>query len=107
MKTKSNTGLVDCPGNLGDLHPDLGFKFGSGGAHCARTMMLADLTALLSSAPDNAKRDDFNKHIIEENCLGKKTTSNRWLAAWASADQAWQGIYVHSGLSRQEPWFRS
>ena len=86
MKTKSNTGLVDCPGNLGDLRPDLGFKSGSGGAHCARTMMLADLTALLSSAPANAKRDDFNKLIVDENCLGKKTTSNRWLTARHLAD---------------------
>jgi hypothetical protein len=80
MKTKSSAGLADCPGNLGDLHPDLGFKAGSSGAHSAPTMMLADLTALLSSAPAEANRDDFNKRIVEENCLGKKTTSNRWLA---------------------------
>ncbi len=43
--------------------------------------MLTDLTALLSKAPAHAKRDDFNKLIVEDNCLGKKTTSNRWLTA--------------------------
>jgi len=86
MQTKSNGGVTDCPGNLGDLRPDLGFKAGSGGAHSSRTMMLADLTALLSSAPAEAKRDDFNKRIVEENCLGKKTTSNRWLTARHLAD---------------------
>jgi hypothetical protein len=86
MQTKSNTGVTDCPGNLGDLHPGLGFKTGSGGAHSARTMMLTDLTTLLSNAPAEAKRDDFNKRIVEENCLGKKTTSNRWLTARHLAD---------------------
>jgi len=30
MKTKSGRGGGDCPGNLGDLHPDLGFKAGVG-----------------------------------------------------------------------------
>ena len=86
MKSKSDAGLADCPGNLGDLYTDLGFKAGNGGTHSARTMMPADLTALLSNAPAHAKRDDFNKFIVEENCLGKKTTSNRWLTAWHLAD---------------------
>jgi hypothetical protein len=86
MKSKSDGGLADCPGTLGDLQLYLGFKAGSGGAHSARTMMLADLTALLSSAPAHAKRDNFNKFIVEENCLGKKTTSNRWLTARHLAD---------------------
>ena len=86
MQTKLNCCVTDCLGNLGDLHTDLGFKTGSSGAHSSRTMMLADLTALLSSAPAEARRDDFNKSIIEENCLGKKTTSNRWLTARHLAD---------------------
>jgi hypothetical protein len=86
MKHNSEVSLADCPGTLGDLHSDLGFKSGSGGAHSARTMMLADLTALLSRAPTQTKRDDFNKLAIDENCLGKKTTSNRWLTARHLAD---------------------
>jgi hypothetical protein len=86
MNSKSEAGATVCPGSLGELHTDLGFKAGSGGAHSARTMMLADLTALLSKAPARANRDDFNKLIVDENCLGKKTTSNRWLTARHLAD---------------------
>jgi hypothetical protein len=44
-------------------------------------MMLADLTTLLGAAPAEAKREDFNRLIIQENVLGKRTTSNRWLTA--------------------------
>lgn len=43
--------------------------------------MLADLTALLAAAPSGAKREAFNRLIVEENVLGKRTTSNRWLSA--------------------------
>jgi hypothetical protein len=49
-------------------------------------MMLADLTTLLSREPAQAKRETFNKAIVEQNCLGKKTTSNRWLTARHLAD---------------------
>ncbi len=86
MKSKSDCDMSDCPGFLGDLRSDLGFKAGTGGAHSARTMMLVDLTALLSTAPAHAKREAFNKAIVEDNCLGKKTTSNRWLTARHLAD---------------------
>jgi hypothetical protein len=48
--------------------------------------MLADLTALLSAAPKTAKREEFNRLIVEENVLGKRTTSNRWLTARHLAD---------------------
>jgi hypothetical protein len=86
MKSKSDGGLPDCPEFLSDLQIDLGFKAGNSGAHSSRTMRLADLTALLSSAPAHAKRDNFNRVIVEENCLGKKTASNRWLTARHLAD---------------------
>ena len=74
------------PGTLGELRPEFGFKTGIGGAHTARTMMLADLTTLLGAAPGQAKRHDFNRLIVEENVLGKRTTSNRWLTARHLAD---------------------
>ena len=61
------------------LRTDFGFKTGVSGVHAARTMMLIDLTMLLNSAPMDAKREDFNRLIVEENILGKRTTSNRWL----------------------------
>jgi hypothetical protein len=68
-------------GSLGDLRREFGFKAGASGAHLARTMMLADLTALLAAAPKTAKREEFNRLIVEDNVLGKRTTSNRWLTA--------------------------
>jgi hypothetical protein len=74
------------PGTLGNLKPECGFKTGISGAHTARTMMLADLTTLLAAAPAGAKREDFNRLIVEENVLGKRTTSNRWLTARHLAD---------------------
>jgi hypothetical protein len=50
-------------------------------------MMLADLTALLTVVKNkDAKREDFNQLIVEENILGKRTTSNRWLTARHLAD---------------------
>jgi hypothetical protein len=69
------------PGSLGDLRREFGFKTGASGAHMARTMMLADVTALLAAAPKIARREEFNRLIVEENVLGKRTTSNRWLTA--------------------------
>ena len=83
---KSKAGSTGCPGILGVLQPELGFKIGVSGAHTARTMMLADLTTLLGAAPGEAKREDFNRLVVEENILGKRTTSNRWLTARHLAD---------------------
>jgi hypothetical protein len=74
------------PGTLGDLKTGFGFKVGTSGAHTARTMMLADLTTLLEAAPEEAKREDFNHLIVEENILGKRTASNRWLTSRHLAD---------------------
>ena len=74
------------PGTLGTLRTELGFKTGISGAHTARTMLLADLTALLGAASGEAKRENFNRLIVEENILGKRTTSNRWLTARHLAD---------------------
>jgi len=63
------------------LRQEFGFKTGVSGAHTARPMMLADLNTLVGTAPAQAKREDFNRMIVEENVLGKRTTSNRWLTA--------------------------
>lgn len=77
---------TDSPGTLGDLQTEFGFKNGIAGAHSARTIMLTDLTALLAAASAQAKREDFDRLIVEENALGKRTTSNRWLTARHMAD---------------------
>ena len=77
---------VESPGTLGILRPQFGFKAGKSGAHAPRTLMLGDLATLLDAAPTQAKREDFNRLIVEQNVLGKKTTSNRWLTARHLAD---------------------
>ncbi len=84
--SKSATSATSSPGTLGELRTEFGFKAGVSGAHTARTMMLADITTLLAAAPKEAKREDFNQLIVEENILGKRTTSNRWLTARHLAD---------------------
>jgi hypothetical protein len=84
--SKLEPGLTGSPGSLGTLRTEFGFKTGVSSAHTARTMMLADLSALLAAAPEEAKREDFNRLIVKENVLGKRTTSNRWLTARHLAD---------------------
>lgn len=84
--SKSATSATSSPGCLGELRTEFGFKVGVSGAHTARTMMLADITTLLGAAPAEAKREDINRLIVEENILGKRTTSNRWLTARHLAD---------------------
>ncbi len=84
--SKLEPGLTGSPSSLGTLRTEFGFKTGVSSAHTARTMMLADLTAFLAAAPEEAKREDFNRLIAKENVLGKRTTSNRWLTARHLAD---------------------
>jgi hypothetical protein len=60
--------------------PDLerfGFKFSSGGAHISRTMMLAELGAVLASVPRGSGAADYRDAILERNVLGKTTESTR------------------------------
>lgn len=84
--TKPEIVSSEHPGTLGKLRPEFGLKTGRSGAHTARTMMLADLTTLLNAAPQEAKREVFNRLVVEENVLGKRTASNRWLTARHLAD---------------------
>ncbi|RMH01947.1 MAG: hypothetical protein D6702_10150 [Planctomycetota bacterium] len=56
-----------------------GLRFGARGTHSSRTMMLAELSALLSALPATATRADYAKAIAEDNLLGKPTTATRIL----------------------------
>ena len=57
-----------------------GFRFGRGGAHLARSMMLDDLRRLFEQVPDaKAGRDDFARAILDDNCLGKRSARTRSL----------------------------
>ena len=58
-----------------------GFRPGAGGAHTARTIMLAELTALLASVPGpEAGRAEYARAIVDENCLGKRSGKTRSLS---------------------------
>lgn len=49
----------------------------SGGAHTSRTLMLAELTALLAATPASTSRPEYAATILEQNILAKKSASTR------------------------------
>ncbi len=57
----------------------VGFRFGAKGTHTSRTIMLAELSALLEATRQAAKRDDYTSAIVELNCLAKPTAASRRL----------------------------
>ncbi len=62
-----------------DAREALGFRFAPGGVHLTKTMMLAELTAVLNSVPDCDAAEVQNAVTIE-NLLGKPTGKARRLA---------------------------
>lgn len=54
-----------------------GLKFSSGGAHISRTMMLAELDAVLAAVPISSGVADYRDAILQRNVLGKTTDSTR------------------------------
>lgn len=57
-----------------------GFRAGDRGTHSSRTFMVTELAELLQAAPASASRADFTRVAVEDNALGKPTTSGRRLA---------------------------
>ena len=55
----------------------LGFRSGDGGTHSSRALMLLELRRLLGAAPAGASRQEYRELVLEENALGKRTSSNR------------------------------
>lgn len=65
----------------------LGFSYERGGVHTARTMMLAELRALLSFVDvTDAARTDYLEAIQTANCLGKRSGKTRTLTFRHLAD---------------------
>ena len=65
----------------------LGFSYERGGVHTARTMMLAELSALLSFVGvADATRADYLEAIQTANCLGKRSGKTRTLTFRHLAD---------------------
>ena len=54
-----------------------GFKFSDGGAHISRTMMLAELEALLVAVPASGTAADYRDAVLNQKALGKTTASTR------------------------------
>lgn len=54
-----------------------GLKFTSGGAHISRTMMLAELAAVLAGVSRGSAAADYREAILRRNVLGKTTDSTR------------------------------
>jgi hypothetical protein len=54
-----------------------GIRSGPVGTHSSRTMMLEELTALLSAASPNSRREDYAAAVVEDNCLAKQTAATR------------------------------
>ena len=75
-----------------------GFRSGDKGTHTSRTMMLAELAALLAICGPDSSREDYMAAIIEDNVLGKSTVSTRKLSAQRLAE-----LYT---LDRSVPLFR-
>lgn len=60
---------------------ELGFKSGVSGTHTSRTIMVDEISALLASAGAATHREDFVRLIVDENVLGKSTSSTRRITA--------------------------
>jgi len=54
-----------------------GLKFSSGGAHISRTMMLAELGAIMDNVPRGSGVVDYREAILQRNVLDKATDSTR------------------------------
>ena len=55
----------------------VGFNIGCNGAHAARTLMLGEITSLLTQTGVGCGRSDYAQAVTEENVLSKSTASSR------------------------------
>ena len=79
VKAEQARGLVSTPENNNHLCR-FGFSFERGGAHTSRTMMLAELRALLACVEKpEVDKDVYRQAITNENCLGKRSMKSRAL----------------------------
>lgn len=60
---------------------DAGFRWGRKGTHTSRTIMLAELEALLAKCRPEAGRGEYRSAILEDNCLSKRTAATRKLSS--------------------------
>jgi hypothetical protein len=80
LKTDSSSVMClgECPETSRLCHlAALGFNIGCSGAHTARTLMLDEISTLLSQLPLAEGRNTFLEAILVKNILSKSTTSSR------------------------------
>ena len=70
-------GIVDLPAKEAAAW---GFRVGERGTHTSRTIMLQELSHVLDAAPRDASRHDYKRAVLDDNCLGKRTTATRKLS---------------------------
>lgn len=88
----------------------LGFRSGDRGTHSSRTLMLVELRRLLGTAPAGAARQEYRELVLEENALGKRTSSIRSRAIATPATAACavalgyrRRAWLYGGRARQAP----
>lgn len=54
-----------------------GFRSGDASVHTARTMMLAELSALFAAVPSDGSPDDYARAAVDDNVLGKRSLVTR------------------------------
>lgn len=78
---------------------NFGFRLDSAGAHTARTIMIPELEALLGAVEMNfASFADYRNAIISDNCLHKRSASNR--------ERTLSNMNILYGLDDRIPIFR-
>ena len=70
-------GIVDLPAKEAAAW---GFRLGERGTHTSRTIMLQELSHVFDAAPRDASRHDYKRAVLDDNCLGKRTTATRKLS---------------------------
>ena len=58
----------------------IGYRCGDRGTHTSRTIMLSELSQLLGAVTDEVGPDDYAAAVVVDNCLAKRTASNRRLS---------------------------
>ena len=85
-------------GGLDSKANEIGFRQGDKGTHTSRTIMLAELEAVLDVTSSDATKEDYTSAIIDGNCLSKATAATRRLSS-----QRLSELY---GLDPKLPLFR-
>ena len=81
-----------------DLPPDAvaaGFENDPPGTHTSRTIMLADLRALLGSTDHDADYEDYRNAAVLENAVNKATTPNSRTVLLANRLTGGRGRWLH------------